>query len=65
MWEVIIISIAILKMSQLVDEIIKKIPAAMLNRLSGVTLLTLQLFVVSCHCWYNANLNKAVTRGPT
>ena len=29
--------------------------------------LTLQLCVVACHWWYtsNANLNKAVTRGPT
>jgi len=34
-----IISNAILKISQLVDEIIKKIPAAIRNRLSCVSLL--------------------------
>jgi len=34
-----IISNAILKISPLVDEIIKKIPAAILNRLSGLSLI--------------------------
>jgi len=46
LWEVIIISNAILKISNLVDEIIKKIPATILNRLSGVSLI--------CSCVYSS-----------
>ena len=53
MWEVIIISNAILKISQLVDEFIKKIPAAILNGLSGVSLI---------HSFHSGDLYSASSR---
>ena len=58
-----------MKISQLVDEIIKKIPAAIFkfNRYIWCE-LNLQLCVyalVACHWWYNANLNKAAIRRHT
>jgi len=53
----------ILKISQLVDEIIKQIPA--LYSIDYPVWVNLQLCVVACHCWYNANLNKAVITRPT
>ena len=55
---------AILKIYQLVDEIIKKIPAAILNRLSGVSLICSFVYSSVSFWWYNANLNKAVIRRP-
>ena len=54
------------KISQLLDEIIRKISAAILNRLSGVSLIC-NFCVYALVAWhlYNANLNKAVIWRPT
>ena len=65
---IIIISNAIFKISQLVDEITKKMSAAILNKLSGVSLIcnfVYRPYIVAWHRWYNAKLNKAVIRRPT